>query len=329
MATPSYGANAWAGIGEESTWGTAVARTKFFEILSSSLKVEQNTGFSRVTRGLDPQRRFIARQRAVGDLTTEVMYDGYLKLLKHLTGNTVSAAITAGQSYRHQFARAAALPAGLSVEVNSDQQNYLFEGCKINQCVFKFETEELASAIWSVVGETGTVQSASTPTFPTDRVILPQYGVFAWGATDYSEHVRSVEITVGNSLDGERRRIGTNTIKEPVRGSQRPDVMWRVELEHNDVTAALVVDFLAGTQRKAKLTYDSAINIGASTDKYLIKFESPASYITDCFPPVSDPGILPLTMELRPVAALAADFDLNSAQMGAIKISVQNSEAAI
>lgn len=330
-AIPSYGAQTWIGIGQESAWGSAAARTKFLEVISDALRVEKTIESSRVARGLDPQRTFTAFQIARGAIETELMYEGSLELLYHLLGSKVSSVLTAAQSNRHQIARAASLPTGLTIESERDQQNFLFLGQKIGQAVLRFVVDQYPSVEWSFTGSDGTdnTGSESTPVFPTDSPILPEHGKITIGGTDYSAESMSVEVTIGNALDGERRRIGAVTPKVPVRSSTRPEVRIRIDAEHNSVTDAIVAAFLAGTDQEVTLEYVSTLDIGSSADKFRFKLECPICEIVEAFPTVSDPGILPLPIELWAKYAPASAFDVDSGQDGAVKITVDNAQATI
>lgn len=332
MATPSYGANAWIGVGEETTWGTAVARAKFFEIISGAIRAEKQIGFSRASRLLDPQRKFTARERAAGDLELELFYVGVpALLLKHLLGDVVTSTLTVGESYRHEIARAIALPTGLSIETEMDQQNFLAVGCNIAQAVFALAPGQVPSATFSIAGRSvsDNTGSESSPTFPADRPLLPDEASVTIGGVDYSTSISSITITIGNSLDAERARMDSRFVKPPVRSGDRPDITISIEAEHDDATDALVSAFLNGTEQEVTIEYLSATSIGASADKYRMKLEFPKCVHLNTFPEVRDPGILPLSIELQALAAAAADFDNNSGQTGGVKITVDNDEATL
>lgn len=334
MATYSYGANAWVGIGEESTWGTAVARTVFWECISNGLKHDIQKGFSRVSRGLDATRSFTAREMGRGALSMELLFESQLKLFKHLMGDSTTSSIVTG-AYRHEFVRTASLPTGLTVESEVDQQNFLFTGCKVQQAVIRVAPNEYPQIDADLVSYGCTVNS--TPSSPADgsfsqKVIQPAFAVLtagSAGSTDYSQYVMGVEITIGNSLDGERRRIGSTRVKEPTRSATRPDIQIRLDMEHNDVTAQWVTDFLAGTDQDLAIKFTSTTNITGSTP-YAFWLECPVATITDCYPLVNDPGVVPLSVTLQPKYAAAAAFDYTTtAKAGALKITVHNSEASI
>ena len=329
------GSDCWIGIGEESTWGTSVSRTKFFQPVSVGMKAEITRGYSRTIYSLDPQRSFISRQRALGDIELEFLYSNHLKLLKHALGGSTIAQIGTTAAYKAEFARTntagawTQLPAGLSVEVNEGIENYIHDGQKVNQLELRFQPDQLPSGVFSFVGRKATLNtSASSPTFGLDAdMITPaQCSVFI-GTTDWSAEVKGVTITVGNGLDAERGRMGSNLIKEPVR-TQRPDTMVRLDLEYNDTTKALVADFLAGT---AKSIMVKALGAAIGTNQQTFMVELPNCVIEDGFPTPSDTGIIPLTLSLKALAqAGGASWNNTVSSMGgAIRITVISTETSI
>lgn len=327
MSTPSYGANTWLGIGEESTWGTSVARTKFFEFVNEGLQIDKQIAFSRVARGLDPVRSFVQFEIGRGEVGMEMMYAGYLKWLKHLLGTATDTTLTATKSYRHEFVRAAVLPEGLTVEVNLDQQNLLFVGMRVAQAVLRCTPDVYPEILLSLSGKTGTINgSPSTPTFATDRPISPSTAVLTIGGVDYSGECSSVEFTIGNALDTERRQIGATTPKPAVRGKSRPEVEIKMQFEHSSLTKDLMADFKNGTERAVKLKYTGGV-IGTSTDPYIYMIECPACDITAASPGVNDPGIPDMPLSLTAKSAVAGAFENVSANAGAIKVTIQNEEA--
>lgn len=331
------GSDCWVGIGEESTWGTSVSRTKFFQPVSLTPKVEINLGYSRTMYSLDPQRKFVQRRRSVGDVELEFLYSNHLKLLKHALGGSTIAQIGTTTAYKAEFARTttagawAQLPNGLTVEVNEGIENYLHVGCKVGQLEIRLQPDQLPSGVFSLVGKDGSLNgSPSTPSFGSDTdMITPSQVAVYIGTTDYSAEVKSISFTIGNGLDAERGRMGSVNIKEPVR-TQRPDTMVRLELEYNDTTKGLVADFLAGTSKSIRATATGAA-IGASGQNQTFMIECPNCAIEDGFPAPSDTGIIPLTLSLKAMAQAGGASWQNtvSGMGGSIRITCITSETSI
>lgn len=330
--TFQYGSDLWLGFGEESAWGTAVARTFFLKPVSAALKADVQYGESAQLYGLSRSNVYERGRRASADVSFELAYSGYTKLLKHLLGNVSSSTMTAGQSYKHQIARATSLPAGLSIEEDRGVKNRLFSGMQLAQASLRWTPRDIMTIALTFVGKTGVdnTGSESTPIFiSTERQIYASDVTVLWGATDITEILRSIELTITNNLNTERFVIGSLTPKVPTR-SGISDVRWRLEMEQDSTLAwGLWTDFMAGTERLLKLTADSGDDIGTSSDHYLLMIETPKAKCTMVDDGVSDKGVIPQSVELTTRDALDTDYSVDSNQAGDIKITVQNDEATV
>lgn len=332
MGNPLYGSDNWLGIGEESTYDTPATRTAFFEPTSDALDVNVEIGTSKKLRTRVARGHFEARRSAGGVVGLEFGYSGYGKILKHLMGSTVSAALTVGQSYRHEFARGASLPVGLTLERNLGAKNQVYPGAKVVQGVFRWTPGEIMAADLTFAARR-VIDNSATPTTPTfiatERLVLPQYGVLTWGVTDVTPVLKSVEVTVGNNLKTDRYFIGATAPGAPIFGGIS-ETRWKLELEADDAIAwGLWTDYIAATRttRKLKLVLNSGVVIGSSADTYLLKLESPVAQVVSTPHPVNDKGVLGMTVEFLAADALDTDYDRDSDQTGDLKFTLQNSEA--
>lgn len=324
----SVGANVYIGFGVESTWNTPVTRTRFVEPISVDLQAIVETGFSRVIRQLAPQRRFTIQKRSSGSFETEIMYEGYGLLFEHLLGSTASNNLGGSPSaYRHQIVRATSLPTGLTIEHEVDQDNMVFSGCKIASAELSFPTNDYPSASWSIAGGTATNGgTATSPTYPADLPALPSAAAISWGSTDLSQYIRSLSLTVTNELLENQGRYGSTVPLQPQR-QNRTQTTWSMEVEHNDTTDDLMTDYLAGTQRKLKITYTGDVISGANS--HVFKAETPLTAITSCTQPQNSVGVTTMSLEFTALQAAASDFDVNSSQAGELKITIQNKIATV
>ena len=336
MPTPSYGVNAWIGFGDETTWGTAVSRTDYLEQNNSSLDPEIRYGFRRKARGIAPSGKYTQFSRGNGTVSFDLLYEGYLLLFKHLLGGSATTDITTGQSYRHTFDRASALPAGLTIEEEKDAQNFLYTGGRIAQATLRFPAGEVPELELQVATEDAIVnQTVSTPTFPTERLILPVDGSVTLSSTnitsaDFASEIVSVAFTVTNSLDTERQRIGSTSPKEFVRSSTRAETTISLEFsEQNTDTDNFVEEFVNQNTLDLTLQMQSSTTIGTSSDQYTLKIEAPTCVINSAPTPVQDPGAIPLSLELLALETASASFDIDDGTDTDIKVTVDNSESAI
>ena len=109
-----FGFNHWIGIGEESTWGTAVSRTKWFEVMDDSLELKQTLMPKSSLLLVSQARRLQSHQSVEGSLKFQFGFEGYEKILKHAMG-TLAAVIGAGP-YTHAYTLSGTLQNGLTIE---------------------------------------------------------------------------------------------------------------------------------------------------------------------------------------------------------------------
>lgn len=327
-----YSFDTWIGAGKESTWGTSVARSKYFGIESASLKQELTKIWSKELRGRDPRCPNTARARGVGDVTLTPYYEGMGLLWEAALFGSTSKQLVAG-AYLWQFSRQtnagayAQVPAGLTIEENLGIENYLFAGAVVNQATLKCPANDYPSLQLSMASKGVALNaSPSTPTFIADSLIIqPSQCAVTIGGTDFSDQVENVEITWGNSLDVESGRFGSTNIKPPtVKG--RADCTAKLTLKYGDASKALVAAFLAGTAQSLKIKYTGGA-IGATAYNYTLMIELPSCTITDGFPAPSGEGPLPLELDLTAYATASGALwdDATCGMGGAIRVSVQSS----
>lgn len=335
MPTDYYGSECWIGLGEESTWGTAVTRINFYDVMRSTLKHDKVDGVLRGLRGLEPVEYFDAMELCRGEIEMEFWYQGFLKWFKHLMGSTDTTTIEAG-CFRHEFVRTAALPTGLTIEQNYDDENFLFTGCKINQGVLTFRPREAASASFSVGGKAGAENASPSvvtdASFPDEKLILPTHGVITMGgagALDFSEYCQECRVTVGNALDLERPRFGSVYPKAAVRSGGKPDITIDLTLEYNNETHQIVQDFMNDQDQKFTLKFTSDETIVAGR-YYTFMVEAPASRLSAGanFPEINGAGIQTISVQMRPIVSVAADFEYTGLA-GSCKFTFHNGSSDI
>ena len=327
-----YSFDTWIGAGKESTWGTAVPRTRFYGIESASLKQEITKVWSKELRSRDPRCPITARQRGVGDVTLTPYYEGLEMLWQAALFGSTSKQLVTG-AYLWQFSRQtnagvyAQVPAGLTLEENLGLESYLFAGAVVNQATLKCPANDYPSLQLSLASKGVALNaSPSTPTFVADALIVqPGQCSVSIGGTDMSAQIDNVEITWGNSLDVESGQFGSTSIRQPV-VKGRADTTLKLSLKYSDASKALVAAFLAGTAQSVKVTYSGGV-IGATAYNYKLMVECPTCTITDGFPAPSSEGALPLDLSLTAYATAsgAAWDDATCTMGGAIRVSVQSS----
>ncbi|MBK8399926.1 MAG: hypothetical protein IPL29_02295 [Propionivibrio sp.] len=88
------------GLGVESTYGTAVARTRWFEFLDESFNyvksIKQGQGMRVGSRVARSGRRVVASAEGAGDLTVEAVTKGLGLLWQLAVGSGTSTLVSAG-----------------------------------------------------------------------------------------------------------------------------------------------------------------------------------------------------------------------------------------
>jgi len=220
MPLPALGLNCNIGIGRETTWGTPVTRNRFSEMVrfSGGLKIDRS--FGAAFRGIQKRRHFAAKRFAEFETVVEGYFEGIEHFIKALFNTTApTTGPTQATVYTHTFTPQVTLLPGWSVEVEKDVQAFLYDGAKASSGTFTFAIDQLMQLAIQWFAEDETTVSHTAPTYPSDSkgVRWDQSHV----TVDASEFdCRSVEITMDNKLNTDRRKLGTTTIKEPARGGQ-------------------------------------------------------------------------------------------------------------
>jgi hypothetical protein len=260
--------NAFIGIGEESTYGTAVARTRFYELLSESVEEQIERIESAAIRSgrRTLHRRAAGVKRVTGSFELELAPQGIGVLLKHCLG---SVSTTGTNPYTHTLTPGALNGKSLSIEIAREFStgtvtSHLFEGCKIIKWGISCEVNQWAKLKLDVVGEEATIsQSPSSVTYPTgwSPFTFVHGTVTTIGGTSYD--LSSFSIDVDNGLQVDRFFLGANRQKEPleaklreIKGSLTTPYANDTLLNQlrNGTEAQLVVTFNAGASAQLTVT---------------------------------------------------------------------------
>jgi len=233
MPLPALGLNCNIGIGRETVWGTSVARTKFNELVrfSGGLKIDRS--FGAAFRGIQKRRHFAAKRFAEFETVVEGYYEGiehYLKALFNTfsptTGPTNVTVMT------HTYTPTVLLLPGWSIEIEKDVQAFLYEGAKASSGTFSFAIDQLMQLAIQWFAEDETQVSHTAPTYPPET--QARWDQCTIEVDDVAFDCRSIELTMDNKLNTDRRKLGTTLIKEPARGA-RMEVTGRFEADFEAV----------------------------------------------------------------------------------------------
>lgn len=208
-----FGHNAFIGIGAETTYGTAVAPTKFLQFDEESIKLDQKYLPKPTIYGVGVTRRVKSRKSVGGGLKLALAYTGFELLHKHIMG---AVATTGAGPYTHTFTRAAALPTGLTLHVNRDAASvgvgtaFNYEGCQVNKATWSAGREEnFLSLALEFVGEDCSNGNIATPSFATFDGIT--WDTIACELQSTAFPCQSFEVTLDNNLAADRFKLGQLT----------------------------------------------------------------------------------------------------------------------
>ncbi|NOS67915.1 MAG: hypothetical protein HOO67_06180 [Candidatus Peribacteraceae bacterium] len=290
----AFGHKSFIGIGAESTWGTAVARTKFLELVKGGdgidLEEEAMLSNSIATIGHDEAKHYAQGKISVaGPLIFEFPEEGAELLLKNAFGSVATAVPGGGTNSReHTFTIADALPTGLTVEIHKDapggSPSFIYSGCKVNQLEFAIGLDDRLRCTAQIVGKDVAKGAKSSETLPTRRPFHFADAVCKWAGSQVE--VSEAKITLNNNLDVERRFIGSRLIKEPIRGGSKVAVTFSFTMEFDSITQ--FDDWRAATKRVLELTFTGEIIEGAIP--YKLQLLCNVSRLTKAHPLINDGG---------------------------------------
>jgi len=295
MALPFHGRGAAIGIGEESTYGTAVSRTNWRQTVSDDAyrKVTRNyrPGLVGVATSFTKRNTVSGVTECGGKFEHVLTYEGMGMLLKHALG---SLATTGTGPYVHTY-KIGALPTGLTVEFidSGDSGNVaqVAEGCKISRMALKWtDPSQVAMASFDFLAEDiGAYTTAGSPAYGTGSnldMIGHQLGALSFNSNNYD--LLSLEMIIDNKL-GRRYKLGSRLTKEPAR-TDFCEVTWRAEVEWENGNA--LTDFRNEVQGDVAVT-----STGTGNDACTFTLHN--AQIWDAPKPVSGPGPGRIRIEWR------------------------------
>lgn len=273
MTTPQ---DCSVGLGVESVYGTAVARTRWFEFLDESFgfvkNVKQGVGLRVGSRVARSGRRVVASAEGSGDLTIEAVTKGLGLLWQLGLGSGTSTLVSAGL-YQQVFTLGDVMPSATIQKgiprADGTVDAYTFSGCMVESLTIDCPNADNVKVKTSWNAKDMTTATAYTaPSYATG----PSVFTFAHGAV-YSgaltaptatalgsaatpvASIRSGSITIKHSLKTDRYNCGGGGRKEkPFAGvreisgsmvAEYADTAFRDAIV-NDTSMTLVKTFTSG-----------------------------------------------------------------------------------
>jgi hypothetical protein len=194
--------------------------------------------------------------------------------------------------FDHTFTITDALPTGLSVEVDVDNESKLFEGGKINTLDMTVENDGFLNETMSIVAENMTKDSVTASTLSTSPLIKFNDINVTYDGGAINGCVKSLNINLANGLDTERYCLNSDVVSEPVRSAERRTVTGTITVDY-DSADTWYADWLAATDSAlvATATYGTVIKAGFS---YTMTLTLPTIIPDNATQKINDPGIIPL-----------------------------------
>lgn len=265
------------GLGVESTYGTAVARTRWFEFLDESFNyvksIKQGQGMRVGSRVARSGRRVVASAEGAGDLTVEAVTKGLGLLWQLAVGSGTSTLVSAGL-YQQVFTLAD-VPSSATIQKGIPRADgtvdaYTFTGCMVESLTIDCPNADNVKVKTSWNAKDMTTATAYTaPSYATSPALF----TFAHGAI-YSgtltaptatalgsavtavAGIRSGSITLKHNLKTDRLNCGGAGRKDkPIPGlreisgslvAEYVDASFRDAIV-NDTSLTIVKTFTSGT----------------------------------------------------------------------------------
>lgn len=192
------GLSAQIGVGAETTPGTAVTVTRFYEFLDESMSLEltrlDSAGLKAGQAYKRLSRSVVSRVSASGDITMEHATRGMGLWWKHALGSTTTTGVQIGTTgaYRQIFTPGIKDGLGLTVQVGRPEtesdtvQPFTYNGCKIPEWEFTVSDGEIAQFKPSVDGwneSTGTALEVASFDATAGVFTFADASVFTLGGT--------------------------------------------------------------------------------------------------------------------------------------------------
>jgi tail tube protein len=226
-----FGRNSFVGWAQESPWGTAAAASKFAELISESVETVRQRDARPVVRSRYEREGnlYDVLFGVRGPFAIEANYGGMLRLIEHLMGDSSGSSVATEPGVRntHTFVVKDTIMAGkgLSLHVHRDVDagstpQYRAVGYKLNSAKFTIDPKQNMQVEFDGAGKDVSAIAAVSPTFPSNATYVAGHQCIV-EIDDVVRPVDSIELTLDNGLDLEKRVLGSKNIDEPIASDTR------------------------------------------------------------------------------------------------------------
>jgi Phage tail tube protein len=296
------GIGASLGVATESSYGSNVTVTRFYEFNSENLAYRKKTaeGMGLRAGGQLPrsQRRVVTTTDAGGDLELDLPTRGLGLLLSYATGSTPSATTVSSGVYSYQFTLGDTYGKSFTTQVGVPQYGgtvtpKTLAGCKINNFELSVSNGDIAKGKFGIDAKSLVTSTAlATVSYPaTGSVFNFAQGAITLNGTSVA-NIKDFSVSIDNAIKVDRFNLGaTGTKAEPnIAGFRK--VSGKITAEFTDTT--LLAAFLADSTASLALTFTGGIIASSYVDTLSITL--PACKFDADTPNVSGPGVIDLAM---------------------------------
>lgn len=253
------------GLGEESTWATAVTPTRFVEFVSDTMERENVIATSNGIRSghrYGGQGRRVARHQAAGSITAEISRTGFGVFFEYLLG-AVNSVNTVGTVWTHTITPGSLLGKSLTLQkgvqkADGTVQAFTYPGSKIVAAELSVAQDGLLMCTFDVDAQqevTGTALASAT--YATPVVFTYSEGTLKKDGVAVAS-VRSVpSLRIQNNLLTERFFLGNTGLKAEQINVPFDEISGSLDVEFRNLTdfynafaadtaLTLVLEFVGG-----------------------------------------------------------------------------------
>lgn len=328
---PATGREGQIGFGEESTVGTAVTATRFFELLSESLVYDEERITSKGLRaGKKTENLWVAGKKGVsGSYEYEVQPNGFGIVPKHLLGGTPATTTPGGATTARLHTTKVGNLDGKSRTIQVGRPNsagtvdpYTYRGCKVSDWEMNMEagSDGLLTISETIDGwDEDTVTALATASYPATNVLMSwadaNIVVSIGGVTTYN--VSKLTLGGSNKLKGDRSKLGSPVKLEQLEGTEFREYPGTIELESYAGLTPYNL-FKAGTEAVIIATFTGPIIEAAL--RYMIRVTLQRCRFDGTTPNIAGPDIIGQTIPFKALYTTNANTE--------VMIEVQNTDVA-
>ncbi len=317
--------DASVGIGVESTYGTYVAPTRWYEFTGESLKLEKNTvqgaGLRVSSKVARSGRRVVTTTQGKGDLEIECISKGMGLLLQACLG-TGASTLVSGSTYQQNFTLSGSTaPSSLTIQkgvidATGTVQAHTFRGAMVDSWELSAGNAEIVKLKTTFdLRDLDTAQGYVSPSYATGgslfhfaqgavtiggAVTAPTTNALATGGTAVA-NVRDFTLQCSNKIAADRFNFGGAGKKaKPIAGLRELTGSMTIEYDSNTIRDAYIAD----TELAVSLTFTSAESLSAGTATMQVVL--PAVKLNGEVPAANGDGVVTLGVDFDVLDNLTA-----------------------